>query len=1361
MYFDNYFVENGLSQNTVTHILKDASGFMWFGTHEGLVRFDGSNFLSFRHKINDMNSLSSNSVRALTGVGAERIWIGTYGGGLNLFEQKTGTFKHFMHDSQNADSLTDDRVNELFIDSQQRLWIGTSSGGLNLLVESNGRFKFKPYRSKDYEGLLTDSVWSIAEDSYGNIWVGTDGGGVSVLDPKTDVFTSYTSNPDDPNSISDDRVKIIYKDVTGTMWLGTVGGGLNRYNYESHTFSHYSQSSDTSISLSHNNVNAIMEDQSHRLWVGTDDGINIFDPNKETIRWVKRWNADQGNLSNNRVMSLFEDEQGIVWVGTFNGLNKWNSHQVFFNHVSMDVEHAQKGKLITQFAEQNDGSILVGSHGAGVTIFDKRKAEFVTLSDHHLLKNAQVMSLLIDRKENIWIGTRSSGLKIYSPETQSVTHFYHDPEQPNSIINDNIYSMLESKNGDIWISSYKGGLNWLKNGEPPFIHFQNHPSDATSLCSNRILDLYEDSDGNLWLATESGIGRFDKNQHKFSCFQSDKNSSSSLSSNITITIFEDSRGNFWIGTYGGGVNIWLKEDRKALKKKFKTITTDDGLLSNNIYSVLEDDSGQIWLSSNMGISRLNPDTMDIQWYTPTDGLQGYDYFFSSALKTQDGELMFGGSKGFNLFDPKMVSTKLAPPKVVLTDILKLNKPSNGYPSFNTLDNVSFDYTDYLVTFDFIGLNYLDAQKNRYRYKLEGFDDNWIESGTHHRATYTNVPAGQYVFKVKSSLNGQQWSQEFINLQVEFRSAIWATWWAYCLYCLFGVSLFLFLTWLIYQRKLAEKGRQAALAIATAKDNLLANISHEFRTPLTLISGPLSSIRREVSNEGVREKIDMVLRNANRLLVMVEQTLELMRLRESKNNQRHLKNIVETAQFVIESFQSLAEEKDIQLTLDLRDHPEMLVWMAEDALEKILINLVSNALKYTQKGGCIDVSISLHGDSYVKLKVTDNGCGISEQDLPVIFDRFTRLNETRYEVIGSGIGLALVKELTDSNNGIIEVFSEPGIGSKFIIRLPLAKESGVTQDVLSKSTQGYINDVIGTHKSDNLEDILIHTQPGQTDGESKSWVLIIEDNTDLQRFLINTLEHYQCIIANDGEEGVAKAKEYVPDIIISDVMMPKMDGFQVAQVLKQDVTTSHIPIVMLTAKGDKNSRLYGWQNKVDEYLSKPFDPKELLYRIENLLAIRELLRNHFYQKSQSSQSRLAFTEDCVANAVERDSEGEWGELEQIFIERFIQYLKENFKDSTLKVTDIAYGMHVSERQLTRKLKALMNITPADYLRNYRLEVAADLLRKGRNISEIAFEVGFSSHSNFTRCFKAKYGYPPSSRKRRSRKIVDSTSEGQAV
>lgn len=651
--------------------------------------------------------------------------------------------------------------------------------------------------------------------------------------------------------------------------------------------------------------------------------------------------------------------------------------------------------------------------------------------------------------------------------------------------------------------------------------------------------------------------------------------------------------------------------------------------------------------------------------------------------------------------------------------------------------IQLNHTQNMFQLDFVSNSFTNVRDIRFRYRLKGVNTDWIETDSDNAfALYSGVTDGRYIFQVQATRDKDNWPTVSKELELTLLPPWWRTWWAYLFY---GISVFLMVFIFFNQflkRKIAEKDKQTAQEIATAKEDLFANISHEFRTPLTLILGPSSAIGKRTNDKKTKYEIALIERNALRLLSMVDQILDLARLRGDKKQERELQDVTEIVNFVGQSYQSMADEKRIELVIKKHTYDVVYVSMLPDALIKIVTNLVSNAFKFTNTGGRVILSIEKDQQA-VLIEVKDTGCGIKQDDLTLIFERFTRLESAVDPVSGSGIGLALVKQLVESHDGTIEVNSELGIGSCFAVRLPYFQSSDKDVHPLSLNSQNYVRDSL----ADLVSDISINQDSGDSitelENTHKQSVLIIEDNRDMQRYLIELLsQQYQCFTASDGEEGVEKAKQIVPDIIISDLMMPKMNGFEVAQTLKAEVATNHIPLILLTAKGDKQSRIRGWKENADEYLTKPFDSEELIHRVKNLLSIRELLQQQFVQRALVSDTASPYL-----STVHDSNQNSDLSVEQQFVHDLNKAVMDRVEDENLKVSTIAETMNLTERQLLRKIKAILNSTPSGYIRNIRFEKATNLLKLGQPVSVVTYSVGFTSQSYFGKCFKARYNVTP--------------------
>jgi PAS domain S-box-containing protein len=832
--FQHIAREQGLSQAFVTSILQDREGFMWFGTQEGLNRYDGYRFTTFTHRTDDPGSLSHDTVKTLLEDRRGVLWVGTDGGGLSRFNPADSSFTHFRHDPDDPGSLSNDRVRALLEDHSGRLWVGTDGGGLSRLdrlaegdgaAAGAGSFVRYEHDPANPAGISHNRIRGLFEDRLGLLWIATDGGGLDMLDPRTGLFTHYRHDPEDPRSLSSDRVRVVYGDRDGAVWAGTYENGLNRLDRRSErvagdrvagdrvagdrvagdgsasgTFTRFQHDPGDPTSLGADQIWAIYQDREGTLWIGTGGGLNEWRPQSGDFARYRHDPADPFSLSHDRVSSVLQDRGGVLWVGTYLGLNKWNTAFGSFLHYPPQPDDPQQlsASFVTSFAESPEGELWVGTYGGGLNLLtaDGTFRHFRhDPADPRSLGEDRIMSLHVDRRGELWIGTFDSGLNRLERRgdgsaTGTFTRYQHDPDDPHSLSWKGVTSILEDHRGALWVGTYRGGLNRFDRGPPTrdtgeFVRYRHDPADPGSLSNDLVIKLYEDRSGTLWIGTEGGgLNRLDDPESgRFTAFRHDPDDPHSLSSDHAWMIHEDRRGDLWIGTDGGGLNRWTAADREAGRAVFRRYTKDDGLPSDIIFGVLSDDEGHLWLSSNRGLTRFDPRTETFKNFDASHGLQNDEFIHGAMLRAAGGEMYFGGINGFNAFDPRRVRENGHVPPVVLTEVLKFNDPVDFGRPLTEVRDITLGYRDYVVAFEFAALDFTASEKNHYRHQLEGFDRQWVDSGTLRRATYTNLEPGSYRFRVRASNNDGVWNDAGLELAIRVLPPPWKTWWAYGLYSL--------------------------------------------------------------------------------------------------------------------------------------------------------------------------------------------------------------------------------------------------------------------------------------------------------------------------------------------------------------------------------------------------------------------------------------------------------------------------------------------------------------------------------------------------------------------------------------------------
>jgi diguanylate cyclase (GGDEF)-like protein len=793
--FSRLSLEQGLSQSSVNCIAQDSQGMMWFGTQDGLNRFDGYSFSVFKHDPLEPGSLSHNFIWALHLAQDGNLWIGTEGGGLERWNPADDSFFHYRHDPGDPKSIGNDIIRSIAEDHKGRLWIGTEAGISRLNPRTGAFTHFRHDRSQP-DSLSHDQVRCIFVDSRGRLWVGTEGGGLNLWLPDSGGFKCYRHDPDRPDTLGNDRVRSIHEDRKGFIWIGTYEGGLSRLDPETGRFTRYMSGSSDSAGLSHDRVRALILDSEGTLWVGTDQGLNRWLPMKEQFTVYRHNPADPYSLSNDRVLSLFQDRGGLLWVATQAGLNRWNPTLGSFTHYKQDAQadSTLSSNLITAISQDDSGAIWIGSYGGGLDLFNREPESYTHYrhdpSDPQSLSDDRVMSLLLDSRGDLWVGTLEGGLNHMVKETGKFEVFRHDPDDPSSLSANGVTSIHEDPSGRLWVGTYRGGLHRFDPDSGSFERFRHDPADPASLSHDRIMAISSDRKGYIWIGTAGGgLNRLDPRTGKIHSFRHDPADPSSLGSDTVWTIHESLDGVLWIGTQGGGLNRWDPERRRALEPVFRIYTERDGLPNAFIYGILEDGEGKLWLSSNKGISKFDPLTETFVNYDTTHGLQSNEFNFGAYHRGPQGEMAFGGNNGFNLFHPSKIQQNPHVPPVVLTSIRKFNEKIALDKPIWEAEQIVLGHRDDVISFDFAALDFSAPQKNRYVYKLEGFDEDWNEIGNRRRATYTNLDPGEYLFRVKASNNDGRWNEEGAAIGVKVLPPPWKTWWAYTLYLLAALGLF--------------------------------------------------------------------------------------------------------------------------------------------------------------------------------------------------------------------------------------------------------------------------------------------------------------------------------------------------------------------------------------------------------------------------------------------------------------------------------------------------------------------------------------------------------------------------------------------
>lgn len=1346
--FSHLTSQDSLASNTVFSIVQDSRGFLWFGTYDGLNKYDGYKITAYKTIEGDTTSLSGNKIRAICKDDKGNLWIGTWDSGLNKYDPITEKFTRYQHKADNSSSISSNDIISLCCDKSGNIWIGTDNGGLNRFDLKNNKFICYKNNPDDPSSLSDNSIYSIYEDRKGTLWIGTSIGELNKFNRESETFTSFKYNPSDSKSISSNYVTSIFEDRTGSLWIGTATGGLNLFDRESGKFKRYSNTSSPSTFSSY--IWSIFEDREGTLWIGTDNaGLSVYNRQDEKFIWYQQSSNDPKSLNDNTIISICEDRTGILWFGTWNGgINKYNKIDKKFITIvhNPDDLNSLSGNSIYPIYEDRLGDLWIGTDIHGLNRINKKTNKFTRYlnqpDDPNSINSNSINSICEDSFGNLWIGTNDNGLNRFDRTTNKFVHFKNIPGDPASIYKNAISQMFLDSKGDLWIGVSNGGLDKLVKGSTGFIHYKPDPKNPKSIFPETIFAINEDKSGNLWVGSDgSGLSMFDKDKEEFIHFKNEPGNSFSLSHNSVSVIHRDKNGNLWIGTNGGGFNKFNSTD-----KTFKRFKEKDGLPNDMICGILEDDAGNLWISTYKGLSRFDTKTEQFRNFGVEDGLQGNEFNNWAFCKRKNGTMYFGGTNGISFFHPDSLEDNLATPTIVITDFQLLHKPVHiGYDanwdrtilhaSITETKQIELKHDDDIISFEFSALDFHNPEKNRYSYFLEGFDKHWIQTDARYREiTYTNLDPGEYTLKVKGSNNDGVWNEAGTSLKIIIRPPWWATWWSYILYGFVSVLIFAGTTRFYLNRQrlrsqlqLEQEHAKKLEEVDKIKSNFYANISHEFRTPLMLILGPVEKLLSKVSDEDGQKQAGLIKGNAKRLLTLINQLLDLSRLEAGKLKLKASSgNIAQFVKGLAMEFESIAERKDISLKV-VMEKEDVEAYFDKEKLEKIITNVMSNAIKFTPSGGRITVKLSEPSTNQVEIIISDSGIGIPKSEQTKIFDRFYQVDgsHTR-EHEGTGIGLALTKELVELHKGNIFIDSVEGHWTEVKLHFPLGRAHLTDSEIIEPED-------FKMHKIENVEE---YAKDGLDDKKiisenlvDKTIVLIVEDNPDVREYINDALaEHYHVEEAANGEQGLRKAEKFIPDLIVSDIMMPKMDGYEMTRRIKQNDKTSHIPIILLTAKSDKDSKLEGLGLGADDYLVKPFDTAELLARIKNLIETRRMLQEKF---------------GTGTALIEKVDKAKLSCLDEQFMSRIMVVIDEHIAEEEFSIEEFGKDVGMSRSQMHRKLKALTGKSASVYLRTVRLAKAKQMIAEKRGtISEISYQVGFASPAYFSRCFKEEFGHAPS-------------------
>ncbi|MDA3930440.1 MAG: ATP-binding protein [Prolixibacteraceae bacterium] len=1369
--FNTYSTHKGLSQSSVLSITQDAQGFIWLGTKDGLNRMDGYNFTTYKNELNNPNSISNNEIIFLSGDSLGNLFVGTRGGGLNLFIKEENKFIRY-------DNLKTPDGTVSFVEQcdDGSIWVGTTQGLFKGIPNSSKKFSYTftniskksvyldpkgsilpfdremysaitikqiqnqtyligtfkglfIFRSKDLsftqvniESLIQAKVNALEWDHNNYLWVATSEGLAKLTIEGEEITSKYFFNNSNPKwkKLNANWIERLKCDSNGNMWVATRGSGLITFNNDG-AFTVYNNDETMSNKLGDNIINSMLIDRSGVLWLGTESrGVVTLDLFRKKFNHLEN-NSNAGRNLTSNLITAITGKDNIVWVGAaYNGLN---------------------------YLEFLPDNTIITDHIPEIPNSDGRSS-------------SEIISLLLDKKDILWIGTASNSLVAYRKDLGFKQ--YYTGGYP--------FALHQDREQSIWVGTWGKGLGIIDTKKDTINLYANQPNDSRTLSGNVILSIFDDNRGNLWVGTKGRglniipLELIKQGYNNFISFEHD--SDKSILHNDVYCIFQDSEDVIWIGTGGGLNRLDLYSDPLALKElqkgraKFESYTEADGLAANLIYGIEEDRDGNLWISTTKGLSMFNKNTNTFKNYNSNDGLQSNEFHSNAFYSSPDNKLFFGGVNGLSFFSPSEITSNTKPSNTVISTLKVSNtivmpkQKVNGKvileKDISLAEKITLSSKHKEFSLGFSAMHFANLEGVHYAYRLLGFNDEWrYLNANEHTVTYTNLWEGDYIFQVKASNNDGIWNEKPNELIIEVNPPSWRHPWAYAIYLAIAViGLLLFRRYTLIgvsdkNRLLIEHIERSNLIENTeAKMRFFTNISHEIRTPLTLISNPLEDV---ISKGNIDEKsknsLQLVSKNVNRLLKLTNQLLQLRKIDKGGIEPQYSEvNVVKFLKEITGFFLQKALNKEITLRFNSELNEDEKFWVDSELLTTAIYNVISNAYKFTPSKGQITIRIFKHVPETSKIErwkkkeskenkqwycieVSDTGPGIPSDEIQTIFHRFYQSkHKPKKELAGSGIGLSIVKEYIDLLKGKIETHSKIGEGSTFTFYLPVGdehvKESQIAAQTIHPETA--LNNL--------TEDFEHQSNSNINEGKSKDLpsLLVVEDDKDLSDYLARNLsENYNVSVAYDGQKGCEKALEILPKLIISDVMMPNTDGIELCQNLKQNDKTRHIPIILLTAKAADEAKIEGYKSGADLYVSKPFKIDVLKSQIEQLLSTRKLLVDIF-----SKQILLQPRDIQISSNDEK------------FLTKMNEVIDEHLSEADFDVTAMVEKMNLSHSTVLKKVKSLTKMSLVEFVKTHRLKRAAQILEKEHfQIAEVAYMVGFSDPKYFSKCFSKEFGKTP--------------------
>jgi len=1420
--FSHFTSDNGLSQNSITAMMKDRKGYLWFGTRDGLNKFDGSNFTLYNSKPDNRLSVLSNRILDVKEDNRGHIWVRTYDEIVYLLDQST---EELIRIKNTNGQLVNDKIREIYMLPSGIIWLASFDNGCYKVImdDKTGNVSASHYNKSNHT-LPSNIVRGIFQDKERNTWFLTQSGlsciessGKAVLYFNKQPFYSFIENskrimfggdgrifqyekrsrtfklielPEkvivtnlanfNPNYflfatqgkgfftydvlheqlhqfskekypvMPSNDIQNVYIDRAGDAWLGIKSPGVLHFSSQTNKISCVGSNLNEGQVTNPNFL--IFEDEKDLLWVQPYYGFfSWFDrANNRLVPFYNAYNEDINTVFSYGVNHVLSDSQGVLWISTNrgNGLFKctflpdYFNHYLFRNHSVYSISNETRALF-----EDNMNRLWVACKDGTVHVFDKNKKEIGSLSrDGRIVPGGNLEVLVYnfcqDKAGNIWFATKKQGLFRLKPQgsknTFRIENFVHNSDDIYSPANNDFYSVIQDKNGRIWAGSYGGGLHLFdeQNGKIRFFHARNDLAGFPETNCSKVRQVFADSKQHIWVATTEGFVVFNADfkslkDIKYRYYHRNEDKLNTLGANDVHCIFEDADATMWFGTFGGGLSRLKSkfEDKKPFE--FEVFNRDKGMPNNVVYTIIDDKQGNLWLTTENSIVKFNKKTTKIEAFGKGNELENVEFSEASACLLRSGEICAGSKSGFYYFKPEAVKRRIIKAPLVFTRLMLFNKEVEvGQESIlkSQLDKssqIEFSSKQNVFTIEFATLDMRAPEKIQYAYKLDGFDPDWNSVQTKHYATYTALPPGKYMFRVKSTDSEGVWLQNERQIEIIILPSFWQSNFAKFIYVIMAILLFLTTLYIFITIFKLKNNVHLEKQMTDMKLRFFTDISHELRTPLTLISLPVDNILQEDLDPSIKDQLLLVRRNLDRVMGLINQILDF---RKIQNNKMRLTveeiNFAEFTKVCSSNFLEIAHTKNIGFHF-VDESRNAKIWVDPERYESILTNLLSNAFKFTASGKNITVKTEIKQNMAV-LSVIDEGIGIAQEKINFIFDRFFSISTLRNIAQKStGIGLDLVKKLVDLHHGAIRVDSQVGKGSTFEIEFKLGTThyDGDVDLILSDQKIPLKETTDSEQVSDVEKTDQVKVNP---------LILIVEDNDELRHFLKKSLKkNYRVAEAENGLVGWNKIQQVMPDFIIADLLMPEMDGLELTKKVKQDENTSHIPVILLTAVTDMESKVAGMKAGADDYITKPFSSEFLHARIENLMNQRIHLQQYYRSQYISSKSEYNLPPLEIKSQEEQ------------FMQSLVGLMNENLENFDLNIDSLASKLNMSRTVFFNKLKSLTGFSPVEFVREVRFERAAEYIRDTQlTVAEISYKVGIEDPRYFSRCFKQKFGTTPS-------------------